>query len=54
MKAWPLRKFRETILHLTSGQLRKPCNGTIKYGRDHGPAHEASFNPTLGTECNNK
>ena len=36
----------ETTLRLTSGQLRRQSNGTMKYGRDHGPALEASFNPT--------
>ena len=45
-----LREFEglgETTLRLTSGQLRRQSNGTIKYGGDHGPAEEASFNPML-------
>ena len=37
----------EIILRLTSGQFRKQSNGTNEYGRDDGPAQEASFNPIL-------
>ena len=35
----------ETTPRLTSGKLRRPFNGTLKYGRDHGLAQEASLIP---------
>ena len=37
----------ETTLHVTSGQPQIQSNGATKYERDHGPAQEASSNPTI-------
>ena len=37
----------ETTPRLTSGQLWRNLNRTIKDGRDHGPAQEASLSPIL-------